>query len=342
MSHGGCHSSALSDYDSLTRGKVAPPSTNRGVQKTRKGLVAIGCDWCEFTGVEADLQAVKELVPGEWTPREKGWSGYPIAEVNGEATVCYGVRGEVHVILKGRAMNRLRGSAEWDELGFLAKVQKLAKNVSRMDVAVDVFHGSIDLRRLEADWRAGRVATRFKGMTPYQAAVAPGAVELKPNTLYFGSGKSDSMIRAYDKGIEAGTAPEGQHIRIELQRRNENAGLMLAHIVKEGRLSAAVDIMASLLEFKAYKADFNKSRVPMADYWATFLDGAKKAKLAVAKPTLTIERAVQWLHKQVAPIFAAVIEHSGGDLSEVVEMIRGGRERYRPKHRALVANGCAV
>lgn len=337
-------SAVSKQYDASARPDVAPPSTNRGVQNTAERLVSLGLDWWEGTFPESELGYLRELIGGDWTELDHGFKAFRQLALNGTSVLGYDSKdGRCYLKLTGQSWNNLRCREGWNELAFLADLAARATSVARIDFAVDTFgKDALSLDAMRDAWDAGEVSSRWRSMDEKRAPRKPGEPNRLPSSLYFGSKHSDSQLVAYDKGVQTGFHEPGVHVRLELRWRDQNAEAAQAHILAAGDLAAGVELLAGLIDFKAYRADVNKMRVRSASWWSAFLAGAQKAKMAVGRVTMTIERATKWLYKQAACAIAAIVEHQGGCIDEVLGMIQSGRDRFRPRHRAMIANGYSV
>jgi phage replication initiation protein len=141
----------------------------------------------------------------------------------------------------------------------------------------------------------------------------------------------------YDKGLERGDRPEGDWIRCEVEWKNESA-LLVAKYIQQAGIEAVAGLLAAVIDFKD-PDDKTQRRAGRrtAEWWSNFLGGVQKVRLCMATPQVTLERAVGWLRKQIAPTLAAVLEAYGGDLAVIHDLIDEGVRRQRSKHRFLAA-----
>lgn len=114
--------------------------------------------------------------------------------------------------LTGAELDELREN--WD--GWVLKLLKLhsftGKNLSRIDIAIDVFSDEFSPDLVMQKAREGSVLTR---LTQPKAISSTEAVE----TVYFGKrGSGRRLVRVYDKNVEQGVEnPETNWTRIEMQ-----------------------------------------------------------------------------------------------------------------------------
>lgn len=156
------------------------------------------------------------------------------------------------------------GSGDWGTLIWFIVNDPFTFNVSRIDAAYDDHTGILDIEQLRSDVDSGYYVCRSK-----QWEVQYGS---EGTTLYFGSEKSDIMLRIYDKAAERGL--DGQHwIRVELQLRRKRAEHFALHVFKSDYDTGKVfsGVLVGYLAFKEPDGDSNKSRWPVAKYWIELL-----------------------------------------------------------------------
>lgn len=156
------------------------------------------------------------------------------------------------------------GSGSWETLIHMIVNDPFTYNISRLDAAYDDHTGVLDIEQLRSDVDSGYYVCRSN-----QWEVDYGS---EGTTLYFGSEKSDIMLRIYDKAAERGL--EDTHwIRVELQLRRKRAEHFALNVFRHnydiGKVFSGV--LVGYLAFKTPTSDSNKSRWPVADYWIDLL-----------------------------------------------------------------------
>jgi hypothetical protein len=71
------------------------------------------------------------------------------------------------------------------------------------------------------------------------------------------------------------------------------------------------------------------------EWFEGIVGDAEKATWYEPRPVTSAEKADNWLHRQVAPILAAMVVRNGGDIEYLGELMRDGRVRWKTKHRLL-------
>jgi phage replication initiation protein len=235
----------------------------------------------------------------------------------------------------------------WGDVPAVLRVLRddLGGHVTRLDVAWDDKTGVLDLDVMERAVEAGHFTSRWRGGHTWKGwgANAGG------RTLYFGSSRSDSMLRCYDKRAERlnkGLDVEEEHwVRVEAQFRRKRADAVaeLFEGVNERprRVFAKLaGILRGYIEFKMPNAtDSNKRRWEPAGWWLTFLGHVEKARLTLEKVVRTIHHVMDWVSAQVAPSLALLEEALGSDRAWAFLFAEAqeGRSRWGPKHRAILA-----
>lgn len=146
-----------------------------------------------------------------------------------------------------KTMVEMRG-ADWctaRELGVsegsvLRHVKQTLGNVTRLDLAIDVFEGETTPYQTFLYRRSGRMKTRassarfIRGMS---------AEKLSGDTLYIGSRQSERYIRIYDKAAENGMSADWVRVELELKGRTAQraAGMCLGVGVADAARSYASD-----------------------------------------------------------------------------------------------------
>jgi DNA relaxase NicK len=229
--------------------------------------------------------------------------------------------------------------------------------VTRLDVAWDdkteQVTGVLDVDLVRDEVKAGHFTSRWKG-----GHGRWGWGNQDGETVYFGSGSSDAMLRVYNKRLERiakGHADQvegvGHWQRVELQLRREraDAAAELFQGVTRDRartMRTLAGILRGYLDFKVPSStDTNRRRWVTAPWWAAFLGFVEKCKLVVERVRRTVETVKAWLSSCAGPSLALVQEALGvvAGRAWLAETVDQGRARWGAKHRAiLAASGLAV
>jgi phage replication initiation protein len=301
-------------------------------------------DWLAIT-FDGDVDA---LLPGAkglgWVETEHGGYGYKRCRVWGNVRWYYDgteVMRE-HLVITGQGCRELEGAGlvtDWIE--FFRRICRSGAHATRLDLAWDDREGVLDMPTIARYLESGHVTCRWRTMDIRR----PGPVgEVAPiQTVYLGSSESETKVRIYDKALEQGL-PYGSHwIRVELETRHKTAQTFVE--VLSGQfgdgLGQAFGYLNNMLQFLEPTGDTNKSRWPVAVWWAEFIGGMAEAKLSLAPVIRTMDSVFGWLRSQVAPSLALVFAAVGGDRDAfeqtIHELVDNGRARWGPRHLALLS-----
>lgn len=156
------------------------------------------------------------------------------------------------------------GSGSWETLIHMIVNDPFTYNISRLDAAYDDHTGVLDMDQLWSDFYDRNYVCRSNFYDMHDSS--------KGRSMYFGSEKSDIMLRIYDKAAERGL-DDTHWIRVELQLRRKRAEHFALNVFRHnydiGKVFSGV--LVGYLAFKTPTADSNKSRWPVADYWIDLL-----------------------------------------------------------------------
>ncbi len=287
-----------------------------------------------------DRRAVWEQL-GSWlgamTARGFGWKGWYdqswMVLDGGLVAACSDrERGDVEGILvdlPGRAC----GAMGERLVPFLSWALSVGGKVTRADFALDDRRGLLSRERILNAEAAGRLVTRWQGLN-YIEDRKRG--EVTGWTIYIGSRQSEAFCRVYDKAAEQNV--RGHWVRLELECKGKLADALAREALECGA-SAVVGQVTRRIRFVKDGTDSNKRRREVEDWWLEFVGDVMPGASLVCgeKPEATIESMQFWVERQAAPTLAAIMSAKGGDVDWMLAMVRRGRSRLRPKHRAAMA-----
>lgn len=327
-----------SGRDRGSMGATTPPASNTGVVNTS----VFSFDWIAFTflgqSVSDALRTVQSLF-GKVVPLERGLVGYENSGlILGTGRVAWSdKRPEMgcHVILPSKALGLL-SDVYPDLLDLLDMLKAFGAKFTRVDLALDDFEGLLDLDLMVEKVRVGEFVSRFR-----RAELREGLFGCAGQTLYFGSRSSGTFARIYDKrseqiskGVE--DVPE-QWTRVELEFKGQNADAVVSRMLEAGSgAEVALGLLRQYVCFKDAGPDSNKSRWSTCAWWEAFLCYVERCRLGLPKIAQTVESVKQWLYRQVAPSLAFLVEYERGCVDEIYGMLRAGKGRLSPCHRALL------
>lgn len=295
-------------------------------------------DWLEFTVFDISVLEVIGNLLGDnfedYITAEKGKLGYRNQMINKNVYILsQGNKNMgIHVIATGKGCRQLE---ERTSLVFLMNKLKLIKSqVTRIDLALDDFQGNkIKLKNIISDANKGNLVSKWKSFTIIQEKNIKNQEKLG-NTIYFGSRRSDIMLRVYDKALEQGVT-DSNWTRLELEIKKEKARVLQDIITEDIGLYIS-KILNQYIRFLEKSSDSNKSRWPTADYWQAILTTVEKLKLSEIKEERKIDDIKNWIEKQVAPSLALLMLADEGDYSFLDYQIKEGLKRLKNKHYKLL------
>lgn len=352
-------------------GVFAPPASDTGVKDTW-GESRLFFDWLSFMLPTGDIEAIEGRlswvrdVLGPWVALDRGMLGYTHS-----AILCTSGRlmwspdrpsQGVFISLPAQALHGFIGSAgwRWESFGaFLAFLIEAGARIRRLDAAIDAVNGELDLGVIEQYTREGWLVTRWK-TAHFQA----GLWADRGRTFYFGSRRSDTFMRIYNKTAEresrgardelaavapaSSSQPDGSDgspssppdvVRVEVEFKHESAHALALVYLKEGP-RGALAVIRGLIEFKEPGGgDSNKARWAAASWWASFLDEVGKLGLGVVKAARTIDSVSGWLRRCVAPSLAFFALYQGDGLDSISRLVASGAPRLKPWHVAALQGG---
>lgn len=160
------------------------------------------------------------------------------------------------------------------------------------------------------------------------------------HTVYFGSRKSDVMLRVYDKSLEQNLQDLSpvKWIRWELELKHERADIVAKLISSKNDLGfIAVGILNEYIRF-IVPDNVRRCRCSVAPLWLDFIDTCSKIPLSIAPRESSIDKKVQWIDKQVKPTIAGLLTAFDGDLTFLTENLNVAFERLSYKDKQLFLN----
>lgn len=314
----------------------------------------LSCTWVGHfdTPEEFVIWAVPFL--GEFALRPGRWRSYDVV-MEAEGAVRAGVRErsdglELHLDVPATVLESLPlPTLE----RFLSEVVRTARNIPRLDVALDDWEkrqrpeqldaltaDPADPAKLSKRWLKTRAQdSDFRRSRGGKRAGA---------SWYLGAPMGEARLRVYDKAAESQGRIDA--IRWELQLRDQRAKDALCHLIwggpnlgsQFGQLGtwAAAELLR-FVDFVDREADTNISRCPRLDWWAALVGGASAARPVYVPPEQTVERLHRYALRALPSLLATLADSSEHVLGVAPElyirsMLDRGRARPSVAHlRAL-------
>ncbi len=332
------------------RRKLQKQSRKVEARRFRRDLVTLPC--VQFSVGWLNISLPIHISEASWlldllelsesfTENNRPWRGYP-ASASAASGVQIGFEtgeaGGMHISIPAEHLARWSWSRLRAIFRRLLEVEGL--RVGRIDLTNDDLRRQVELPSVVQHSDAGNAVTRSK-IKPH--------IEIRPRGgsiltgCSFGSRKSDSYLRVYDKYLE-GMAKRREYlenfIRWELELKNERALAALKDLVQleEWDCPAFVwGLVRGVVDFRQRDADSNVSRCPLLGWWDALVSSADKVRLRIPKAADTLERVTTWLERATMPLLAVTLRVRG--LSWLLAALQQGVIRWRPRHTALLRAG---
>jgi hypothetical protein len=213
---------------------------------------------------------------------------------------------------------------------------------TRFDIALDDYTKELwTWDDLAAAARAGN----YSGPKSYSIIESAKRGESAGLTHYFGTRKSESFYRFYDKSVESGGQVDANRAEVEFKRSKAHQAFTAWLNPPTG---SELDAAQILLEFVMGNICFldrssgekNLERLPILPWWQRMKDLlAEGVKLTPIRAIATIERTCEWLEKRVFPSMYAVCRAVGETSFQSLmdAWIQWGKEHQNRRHNAMVA-----
>ena len=242
---------------------------------------AILFDWLSFSAKHLDQHGVVELLGLRGAEFEtiNGRHGWRHAMYYNGISIYYGGRDDcVFCDMSGQGCRAYEeyGKNEWTAL-FAELRSDDEYNVTRLDVAFDERLGLFDLELMKEKAEHKEYVSKLQwGKT--ERSLHDDAI-----SIYFGSPRSATRFRFYDKAKERGREDEGHWVRLEIQMRDENADSFLDKMPLYSIGELFVGVVNNYIRFVEPSAtDSNKRRWDTSAFWYNFTGTASRLSLYVA------------------------------------------------------------
>jgi hypothetical protein len=235
-------------------------------------------DWLSFSAKHHDAHSIVELLGLRGAEFEtiNGRHGWRHAMYYNGISIYYGGRDDcVFCDMSGAGCRAYEeyGKNEWTAL-FAELRSDDEYNITRLDVAFDERVGLFNLKRMK------RKAERKEYVSKLQWGKTERSLHDDAISIYFGSPRSATRFRFYDKAKERGREDEGHWVRLEIQMRDENAGSFLDKLPLYSIGELFVAVVNNYVRFVEPNAtDSNKRRWKTSAFWDNFIGSAGKLSL---------------------------------------------------------------
>jgi len=261
-------------------------------------------------------------------------------------------------VFTGQGCTDLAQKIENNWVGLFSVLKNLGVKITRLDIALDDFHGVVNFNKMENKLIKGHYRSSKKTYNVVKQADVNG--DIKGYTLYIGSQSKSSagtyFLRCYDKYAQYRTKaqiPPQEAIETSIWQRYEisftkkKARKIIDLMVYEGQTVGSVfmDTMRDIVEFleptktQEKEVHKNKSRWKVSAWWEKFLDGAGKVELGEPERDLDLGGLLRWLRVSVVPalkLLEELGEEKDFDIHEIIKEI--APPEYSKKQNRLFNN----
>ena len=302
------------------------------VTRTVLGFVHyITCSFpCKTIPCETMLDDLMDFLGGEWIVADSRRNGYTKRLCCGGMSLSFQGRRDMGVSLEvtGEGCQDLeKRTKEKGWRVFLAELLQREARFSRLDVALDDHAGILNLNEIEHCCLAQLVVSHFEKADPKPSIDLKTGHEILTGFV-FGKGGSKTILRIYDKALEAGKV--GPHMRVELQTRSTRANALARRIVEDGEKVIA-GIIAATVDFKVEGNGMPQYRYrwETQPWWKEFLGEVEKIHLSVPQGERSLERSMKALSHQYGMTMARIVDVYGP--GELLEIAKKGKVRLEKR-----------
>ena len=294
-----------------------PPAKNEFMDRVLLATsIALGCE------------------PQDWHEIQTWMYGYQRALLGpGGARMLFDAPGRIdfHVQMPGQACGMV-GQPEM--LAYLEFCHASEAVCTRVDMKLDDYARVQSVEGVRAAIQSAECVTHAKKWQVVKEGDV-GNPEDTGDTVYLGRKASRQLLRVYDKGKESGG--EIDAVRWELQSRAEPAITMVDRLRAEPWGEVVASRLRTFVDFR----DVNSSskielRVQLA-WYAELIGNARKASAYLAKLPRTVGAVIAWIDHQVGTSLAMAFRVWRGDIAPLVDILKEGERRLKPKHLAMLA-----
>ncbi|HGH5378638.1 TPA: replication initiation factor domain-containing protein [Clostridioides difficile] len=301
------------------------------------------------TDALAVIRDVLQLKAGYMLYEDFGKYGYESQYVLGDINIMCSMQEHLGVLLelKGRGCRQIEGylvAQERSWYDFMLDCLTAGSVIKRLDLAVNDKAGILDIPKLKEKYMAGECISYFRRNKNYTSTDKCGGGDIPQNTgetLYLGSTSSELYMCAYQKDYEQyaknGTDIEDTEIknRFEIRMKNERAYYAVVDLLTyRDAERTAFSIINHYVCFVDREDDKPKSQWKINDDWAWFVGENREPIRLTTKPEpFTLQKALHWLQRQVAPTIKMVQELDRQNHTTILQdMIEQAELKDKHKH----------
>ena len=152
-----------------------------------------------------------------------------------------------------------------------------------------------------------------------------------------GSKGSGKRVLMYEKTKESDGKVDSNRLEVSLYKNHADQSLkQLAYAPIEEWGEIFIGWISGAIDFRKRQGeeDKNPARRQRVSWWKKIVDGVEKIKPDIEYASQSLDKTINWVYKQVAPILAALSVGLGSEFME--EVIKDGKTRFKEKHYWLI------
>lgn len=282
-------------------------------------------DWLQFTTtIHSKLQILEmfglqdqEWVTGKPTGR---WSN---VDINNKIRIEYGgEREDISFTFSGSGCRYVEtvndNEFDWLQvLSYLCSFKGDGVNISRLDVACDDKEIILTMKKIMKHAEDRKYVSRSR--------VKPMMVNGRKEIIYFGSEKSDTMLRIYNKALERGLDDE-HWIRAELQLRNEAADSFIINLQEYKDIGITyAGILNNYLRFTTKNPNTcneHYDQLIVTKWWKKFISESRKIKnISTGGMEYNYENLENFIKTGAGSSIKTYLMANNGDVTKLLELI---------------------
>ena len=302
------------------------------------------------TDALAIIRDVLQLKSNYMLYEDYGKYGYESKYVLGDINIMCSMQEHLGVLLelKGKGCRQMECyllAQERSWYDFMLDCMTAGGVMKRLDLAINDRAGILDIPKLKEKYKAGECVSYFRMQKDYSGTEKCGS-DLPKNTgetLYLGSTSSELYMCAYQKNYEQyvknGTEIEDTEIknRFEIRMKNERAYYAVVDLLTyRDAERTAFSIINHYVRFVDREDGKPKSKWKLNADWAWFIgEHREKIRLTTQPEPFTLQKALNWLHRQVAPTLKMVEELDKQNNTTILRDMLDNTE-LKEKHKHLL------
>lgn len=300
------------------------------------------------TDVLAVIRDILHINPKYMLYEDYGKYGYESQYLIGDITVLCSQNIQLGVLieLRGKGCRQMESyllAQERSWYDFMLECLSAGGVMKRLDLAINDRTGVLDIPMLKVKYKAGECISYFRSQKDYGGSQKCGDDVPKNTgeTLYLGSTSSQLHFCIYQKNYEQyvknGTGLEDTEIknRFEIRLKDDRAYYAVVDLLTYRDVErTAFSIINHYMRFVDREDGKPKSKWKFNADWVWFIgENREKLKLTIQPEPFTLEKALHWLHRQVAPTLKMVAELGNQNHTTILQdMIEHTELKEKHKH----------